>query len=47
VCCCDVTASFLVAKVWSEVFAHFHVVALKHHGSYMKLTVWPDRINYL
>jgi hypothetical protein len=21
------------AKVWSEVFAHFHAVAVKHHGS--------------
>jgi hypothetical protein len=30
--CCDATASSFVAKVWGKVFAHFHAVAMKHHG---------------
>jgi hypothetical protein len=29
VCCHDATASSFVAKVWGEVFAHFHSVAIK------------------
>jgi hypothetical protein len=31
--CRDATASFFVAKVWGEVFAHFHTVTLKHQNS--------------
>jgi hypothetical protein len=29
----DATASSLVAKVWDEVFAHFHALAEKRHSS--------------
>jgi hypothetical protein len=32
-CCRDATASSFVAKVRGEVFAHFHVVAVKRHSS--------------
>jgi hypothetical protein len=31
--CRDATASFFVAKVWGEIFAHFHAVAVKFHSS--------------
>jgi hypothetical protein len=31
--CCDTTASSSVAKVWCEVFAHFHASAIKCHSS--------------
>jgi hypothetical protein len=30
---CDATARSFVAKVRGEVFAHFHVVALKRHST--------------
>jgi hypothetical protein len=29
---CDATASFFVAKVWGKIFAHFHLVTIKHHS---------------
>jgi hypothetical protein len=29
----DTTASFLVAKIRTEVFTHFHIVTLKCHSS--------------
>jgi hypothetical protein len=31
--CHDATASCFVAKVWGEVLAHFHTVAITCHGS--------------
>jgi hypothetical protein len=31
--CCDAIASSFVAKVRSEVFTHFHAVAVKCHSS--------------
>jgi hypothetical protein len=31
--CHDVTANSFVAKVWDEVFVHFHTVAVKCHSS--------------
>jgi hypothetical protein len=30
--CCDAATSSFVAKVRSEVFAHFHAVAIKRHS---------------
>jgi hypothetical protein len=30
---CDATASSFVAKVWGEVFAHFHSVTVKRQSS--------------
>jgi hypothetical protein len=33
VCCRDATAISFVTKVWGEVFAHFHAVAVKRHSS--------------
>jgi hypothetical protein len=30
--CCGATTSSFVDKVWGEVFAHFHVVAIEHHN---------------
>jgi hypothetical protein len=32
VSCCDTTASSFVAKVRSEVYAHFHSVVIKHQN---------------
>jgi hypothetical protein len=29
ICCHDATASSFVSKVWDEIFAHFHGVAIK------------------
>jgi hypothetical protein len=31
--CCDETASSFDAKVWGEVFAHFHAVSVKCHSN--------------
>jgi hypothetical protein len=31
--CLDARASSFVSKVWDEVFANFHAVAVKHHNS--------------
>jgi hypothetical protein len=33
VSCLDAKATSFFAKVRGEVFAHFHAVAVKHHGS--------------
>jgi hypothetical protein len=32
-CCPDTAASSFVAKVWGEVFSHFHAVAMNCHSS--------------
>jgi hypothetical protein len=37
--CCDATASYFVAKVRGEVFAHFNAVAVERNSSMR--TVWP------
>jgi hypothetical protein len=38
---------FFVAKVWSDVFAHIHAVAIKRHsGMKILLFVLPIRILY-
>jgi hypothetical protein len=34
--CHDATASSFDAKVWGEVFIHFHAVTMKHHSSMQK-----------
>jgi hypothetical protein len=31
--CSDATTSYYVTKVWGEVLAHFHAVAIKHHSN--------------
>jgi hypothetical protein len=31
--CGDVSASSFVVKLWGQVFAHFHAVALKRHSN--------------
>jgi hypothetical protein len=31
--CLDSIASSFVTTVWTEVFAHFHTVSIKHHSS--------------
>jgi hypothetical protein len=31
--CLDATANSVVAKVWGEVFSHFHALAVKLDGS--------------
>jgi hypothetical protein len=38
VSCGDATASSLVARVWGEVFAHFHAVTLKCQSSTLLFT---------
>jgi hypothetical protein len=30
--CCDAAARSFVAKVWGEIFAHFHAVTIKYYS---------------
>jgi hypothetical protein len=43
-CSTATAASYFVAKVRSEVFAHFHALAITHHSS---IWLWPARKNFL
>jgi hypothetical protein len=45
--CHEAAASFFLAKVRGEVFAHFHAVAIKGHNSMQELTVWIAMMNSL
>jgi hypothetical protein len=47
VCCHEATASSFITKVWVELFAHFHAVAVKWHSSMRNLLFGlPGRILY-
>jgi hypothetical protein len=45
--CRHATASSFVAEVPGEVFAHFHVFAVKRHIGNAKLVVRPAEMNSL